>query len=117
MWGTTGIGVNVGKVAEVLGDNAPIGSLALIFDPENMEKLAACGVQFIDAPAELIPAALTYLGEDPDSQDPDVIAKTEAVLAAVAPFVQKFHNQWTGKRRYLCGVWLVRRHPAGPRSC
>ncbi len=92
MWGTTGIGVNVGKVAEVLGDDAPIGSLALVFDPANMEKLATCGVHFLDAPAEIIPAALAYIGEDPDSQDPDVIAKTEPVLAAIAPYVQKFHS-------------------------
>ena len=40
----------------------------------------------------MIPAALAYIGEDPDSQDPDVIAKTEAVLSAVAPYVQKFHS-------------------------
>ncbi|MEL6934682.1 MAG: extracellular solute-binding protein, partial [Pseudomonadota bacterium] len=36
MWGTTGIGVNTGKVAEILGDDAPVGSLELIFDPANM---------------------------------------------------------------------------------
>ncbi len=92
MWGTTGIGVNVGKVAEVLGDDAPVGSLALVFDPANMEKLAECGVHFLDAPAEMIPAALAYIGEDPNSQDPEVIAKTEEVLAGVAPYVQKFHS-------------------------
>lgn len=92
MWGTTGIGVNVGKVKEALGDDAPMGSLALIFEPSNMEKLAECGVHFLDAPVEMIPAALAYMGEDPDSQDPDVIAKTEPLLAAVAPYVQKFHS-------------------------
>ncbi len=92
MWGTTGIGVNVGKVKEVLGDDAPIGSLELVFNPANMEKLAGCGVHFLDAPAEMIPAALTYIGEDPDSQDPDVIAKAEAVLMAVRPYIQKFHS-------------------------
>jgi len=92
MWGTTGLGVNVGKVTEALGEDAPMDSLALIFDPANMEKLAACGVHFIDAPTELIPAALAYLGEDPDSKDPEVIAKTEAVLAAVRPYVQKFNS-------------------------
>ena len=47
MWGTTGLGVNTGKVAEVLGDDAPIGSLELVFNPANMEKLAACGVHFL----------------------------------------------------------------------
>lgn len=92
MWGTTGIGVNIGKVKEVLGEDAPVGSLSLIFDPANMEKLAGCGVHFLDAPAEMIPAALAYIGEDPDSQDKDVIAKAEDVLTPVAPFVQKFHS-------------------------
>ena len=92
MWGTTGLGVNVGKVKEVLGDDAPMGSLELVFNPANMEKLASCGVHFLDAPSEMIPAALKYLGEDPESHDPDVIRKSEAVLAAVRPHVQKFHS-------------------------
>jgi putrescine transport system substrate-binding protein len=92
MWGTTGIGVNVGKVQEVLGADAPIDSLALIFDPANIEKLAACGVQLLDAPTEIIPAALKYIGEDPASVDPDVIAKAEPVLMAIRPYVQKFHS-------------------------
>lgn len=92
MWGTTGIGVNVGKVTEVLGEDAPINSLDLVFDPANMEKLASCGVHFLDAPAEMIPMALKYIGENPDSQDPDVIAKAEEVFAPVRPFIQKFHS-------------------------
>jgi putrescine transport system substrate-binding protein len=92
MWGTTGIGVNLGRVTEVLGDDAPINSLALVFDPANMEKLASCGVYFLDAPAEMIPAALKYLGENPDSQDPDVIALAEPVLAAVRPYIAKFNS-------------------------
>ena len=92
MWGTTGIGVNVDKVKEVLGDDAPINSLSLIFDPENMKKLQSCGVHFLDAPTEMIPAALKYLGEDPDSHDKDVIAKAEPVLTAVRPYVTKFNN-------------------------
>jgi len=92
MWGTTGVGVNVGKVTEILGEDAPIDSLALVLDPENMEKLADCGVYFLDAPTEVIPMALKYLGENPDSLDPDVIAKAEAPLMAVRPYVTKFHS-------------------------
>ena len=92
MWGTTGIGINVAKVREVLGEDAPVDSLALVFDPANMEKLSQCGVHFLDAPTEIIPAALKYLGEDPDAQDYDTIAKVEPVLTAVAPYVQKFHS-------------------------
>lgn len=92
MWGTTGIGYNIGKVTEVLGDDAPLDSWDLVFDPANMEKLAECGVHFLDAPTEMIPAALNYIGEDPDSHDPEVIAKAEAVYDAVRPYIQKFHS-------------------------
>ena len=92
MWGTTGIGVNVGKVTEILGEDAPIDSLALIFDPAYAEKLAHCGITMLDSPSDMIPAALKYIGEDPNSHDPDVIAKTEEVFMAVRPYVQKFHS-------------------------
>ncbi len=92
MWGTTGIGANVGKVQEALGEDAPLDSLELVLNPENMEKLADCGVHFLDAPAEMIPMALNYIGEDPNSHDPEVIAKAEEVLGAVRPYIQKFHS-------------------------
>ncbi|MCV6583967.1 MAG: polyamine ABC transporter substrate-binding protein [Marinibacterium sp.] len=90
MWGTTGVGINVDQVRKVLGDDAPVNSLDLIFDPENMAKLAECGVTFLDSPSEVLPAALTYIGEDPNTQDPDVIEKTLPVLAAVRPHIRKF---------------------------
>ena len=77
---------------EILGEDAPIDSWDLVFKPENMEKLAECGVHFLDAPAEMIPAALNYIGEDPDSHDPDVIAKAEEVFMPVRPYIQKFHS-------------------------
>ncbi|NNJ67712.1 MAG: extracellular solute-binding protein, partial [Boseongicola sp.] len=92
MWGTTGIGVNVGKVTEILGEDAPIDSLDLIFNPENMEKLAECGVYMLDAPTEIIPAALAYLGEDPNSFDTDMINKAGDVLLGVRPHILKFHS-------------------------
>jgi putrescine transport system substrate-binding protein len=92
MWGTTGLGVNVGRVKEILGEDAPIDSAALVLDPANMEKLAECGVHFLDAPTEIIPLTLNYLGEDPDSHDPEVIAKVEPVLMEVRPYIQKFHS-------------------------
>lgn len=92
MWGTTGIGANMPKIKEVLGDDAPVNSLELIFNPKYMEKLSKCGVMFLDAPTEIIPAALKYIGEDPNSKDPDVIAKSEPVLMAIQPYVSKFNS-------------------------
>ncbi|MEO1292774.1 MAG: polyamine ABC transporter substrate-binding protein [Pseudomonadota bacterium] len=92
MWGTTGIGYNVDKVAEALGADVKPAMLDTVFNPEKMAKLAECGVYFLDAPDEMIPAALKYIGEDPNSDDADVVKKAEAVLMAVRPYVKKFHS-------------------------
>ncbi|MEO0358667.1 MAG: extracellular solute-binding protein, partial [Pseudomonadota bacterium] len=92
MWGTTGIGYNTEKVEQALGANAPTSSLALVFDPANAEKLSECGFYMLDAPTEMIPAALAYLGKNPDSQDADDIRAAGEVLAAVRPFITKFDS-------------------------
>jgi putrescine transport system substrate-binding protein len=92
MWGTTGIGLNTNKVAEALGEDAPTSSIDLILNPESMKKLADCGVYFLDAPTEIIPMVLRYLGEDTESTDPDVLAKVEETLMAVRPYIKKFHS-------------------------
>ena len=91
MWGTTGVGYNEEMILERMPD-APVNSWRLLFDPEVVSKFADCGIHVLDAPTELIPAALNYIGEDPGSQDPDVIAKAEPVLMAIRPYVQKFHS-------------------------
>ncbi|MBB3994190.1 putrescine transport system substrate-binding protein [Sulfitobacter undariae] len=92
MWGTTGIGVNVDKVKEALGDDAPIDSLELVMNPDNMAKLAGCGVYFLDAPAEMLPMAMKYLGLNPDSHELEDIEKAEEVMLAIRPYIQKFHS-------------------------
>jgi putrescine transport system substrate-binding protein len=91
MWGTTGIGYNEEKILERMPD-APVNSWDMIFNPEVVSKFADCGIHVLDAPDELIPAALNYIGENPDSQDPEVVAKAEEVLLAIRPYIQKFHS-------------------------
>ncbi len=41
--------------------DAPIGSLAMLFDPKVVSRFADCGVTLMDAPSEVIPLALQYL--------------------------------------------------------
>jgi putrescine transport system substrate-binding protein len=91
MWGTTGLGYVEEKILERMPD-APVNSWDLLFNPDMASKFADCGIHVLDAPTELIPAALNYIGEDPDSQDPDVIAKAEGPLMAIRPYIQKFHS-------------------------
>ena len=92
MWGTTGIGYNTKMVEQRLGKDAPTDSWALIFDPKYASKLADCGIMMLDAPTEVIPAALNYLGIDPDSTNPDDIKKAEDMLLKIRPYVRKFHS-------------------------
>jgi putrescine transport system substrate-binding protein len=92
LWGTTGIGYNVAKVTAALGPSAPVDSWDLVFKPENISKLKGCGVAVLDTPGELLPIALNYLGEDPNSFDEKVIAKGEALLTSVRPYITEFNS-------------------------
>lgn len=91
MWGTTGFGYNIGKIKERMAD-APVDSWRMVFDPEIVSKFKDCGVYMLDAGDEMIPAALQYIGEDPNSKDKKTIQKAEAVLMAIRPYVRKFHS-------------------------
>jgi len=92
LWGTTGIGYNVDKVQKALGKDAPVNSWALVFDPKNAAKLKSCGLVMLDTPSELIPIALQYLGEDPNSFDEKVIRKAEVLLQSIRPYITYFHS-------------------------
>lgn len=92
LWGTTGLGYNVDKVVEAFGTAEVADSWDLLFKPENVSKLAHCGVMLLDTPTEVIPAALNYLGEDPNSTDPEVIRKGAALVASIRPYIRTFHS-------------------------
>ncbi len=92
MWGTTGIGYNVDMINERLGDDAPTDSWALVFDPDVVAKLADCGVSMLDAPTELLPAAMNYLGLDPRSTDKKDFEAGAELLMSVRPHVRYYHS-------------------------
>lgn len=92
MWGTTGIGYNADKVTQLLGPKAPVDSWDLIFKKDNISKLSACGVAMLDAPVEIIPIALHYLGLPPNSKNPADYNKAEALLREIRPYVRYFDS-------------------------
>jgi len=91
MWGTSGLGVNADKITELMPD-APLDSWSLLFDATVLEKIHSCGVHVMDEPDEMIPAALHYLGLNPDSSDPAEIEQAGELLKSIRPYIQKFHN-------------------------
>jgi putrescine transport system substrate-binding protein len=92
MWGTTGIGYNVKMVQKILGPDAAIDSWDIVFKPENLAKFKECGVHMLDSADDIFPAALGYLGLDPNSTKQADLEKAADLVAKVRPFVRKFHS-------------------------
>ena len=92
MWGTTGLGLNTAMVKERLGEDQPLDTWDLLFDPKLASKLADCGIYVLNTPEEVVPAALNYLGLDPNSDNPDDLEKAKELLLSVRPYIRKFHS-------------------------
>ena len=91
MWFTTGIAFNTEKVWQRLG-KVPVDSWDVVFKPENLKRVADCGVYVLDSPEDLFSIALRYLGFNPDSKKPDEIRKAAVLLAQMRPNVKKYHS-------------------------
>lgn len=94
MWGTNGIGYNADRVEEILGEDAPLDSWALLFDPEVTTALheAGCGISLMDSGIEMLPAALAYLGLDPQSNDSADLEKAGEVITRIRDNITYFHS-------------------------
>ncbi|MDS1142080.1 polyamine ABC transporter substrate-binding protein [Pusillimonas sp. SM2304] len=91
-YGTNGLGYNVTKVRDILGDDAPLNSWDMLFKPEHAEKLKACGISVLDEAAQVFPAVLHYLGKDPNSSDPEDYKQALALLKTIRPYIRQFSS-------------------------
>lgn len=87
MWGTDGIGYNEAAVAKAL-PGVPLDSWRVVLDPAYAGRLATCGINIFDSPAEMVRLVLRYLGKDPNAPSPQDLAAVEQVLLAIRPFVR-----------------------------
>jgi putrescine transport system substrate-binding protein len=92
MWGTTGIGYNVKMVQKILGSDAKIDSWDMVFKPENLAKFKDCGIHMLDSADDILPAALGYLGIDPNSTKQADLEKAADLVIKIRPYVRKFHS-------------------------
>jgi putrescine transport system substrate-binding protein len=99
MWGTTGIGYNVKVAQKILGPDAGIDSWDMVFKPENLAKFKDCGIHMLDSADDILPAALSYLGIDPNSTKPADLEKAADLVMKIRPYVRKFHSS-----EYLSGL-------------
>ena len=92
MWGTTGIGYNIKSIQKILGPDAAIDSWDIVFKPENLAKFKDCGVHMLDSADDILPAALSNLGLDPNSTKQAELEKAADLVAKIRPSVRKFHS-------------------------
>src|SRR5690606_3869283 len=95
-WGTTGLGINIGKVTEALGEDAALDSWSLLFDPATVGKLANCGVSVLDDEQEAFAAALIWKGMDPNGHDRGESQVVAEVYKAIKP-----HLRYCNSGRYM----------------
>jgi putrescine transport system substrate-binding protein len=90
-WGTNGLGYNE-KMIKALVPDAPLDSWRMVFDPAVASKIAKCGITVLDSPAEMLRVVLSYLGRDPNSQNPDDLAAGEATLTKIRPYIRNINS-------------------------
>jgi putrescine transport system substrate-binding protein len=91
IWGTSGFAYNKKMILERFPE-APVQSLAMLFDPSVVSRLKDCGIMLIDSPVDVLPAVLSYLNLDPMSENIDDLKKASKALEKVRPFVKKFQG-------------------------
>ncbi len=91
-YGTNGLGYNVTRVRELMGDDAPLASWDMLFKPENAAKLQSCGISILDEAAQVFPAVLHYMGRDPNSSKPQDYRDALEVLKKIRPYVRQFSS-------------------------
>lgn len=91
MWGSNGIGYNE-KMVKALMPDAPLDSWRLVLDPAVASKVSKCGISFLDSPAEMLRGVYSYMGKDPNSQNPEDLAQAEALLLKVRPYVRNINS-------------------------
>lgn len=91
LWGTVGLALNVSKVVDTLGVQ-PEDSWGLMFDAQNSERLAQCGIGLLDAREEAVSLLLNYKGRALGRSGPRQIQQAGADLAALRGKATSFGN-------------------------
>jgi len=92
-WGLTTVAINADKVRSVLGADAPLDSLSMIFDPAILAKLQSCGVTFLDSGADAMGLAMLHNGvTDLFHPTTEQLKQAAETIRAAVPYVRYFDN-------------------------
>jgi putrescine transport system substrate-binding protein len=69
-----------------------MASWDIVFKPESLARFKDCGVHMLDSADDVMPAALKYLGINPNSKAEADLQKAAELIGKVRPYVRKFHS-------------------------
>ena len=93
LWSYTTVGINVDKVKAALGDMPmPANTWDLVFNPKYTSKLKSCGISILDAPSEVWPIALRYVGKPEFSSNAADYQLAFDMLKKVRPDIKRFNS-------------------------
>lgn len=90
--GTTGIGYNAKKIADILGPDAKMDTWDAVLNPKNLAKLSKCGVAFLNSPTDIFSVTLRYMGRDPNSLVSTDYEAAGKVLSSLRPYITYFNS-------------------------
>lgn len=88
-WGTIGIVFDVDRVRQLVPGVCE-NSYDLIFNPENLKRLAPYGVSFLEEAIDVFPLILSYIGKDRDSIRSDDLESAYQHLLKLRPYIRRF---------------------------
>jgi spermidine/putrescine transport system substrate-binding protein len=97
------IGYNEAKIKEL---GVPVGSWAVIFDPKIVSKLNK-RVTVLDSQAEVLAAALKYLGYSVNDRDPKHWEEAKQVILKAKPYWAAFNASSYIKELASGNIWMV----------
>lgn len=89
---STAIAYNERKVQEILGKDFKVDSWDVLFKPEIVSKLSACGVTALDSASDMLCTALIYMGRSPESINPQDYADAGNLIANIGKYLTYFHS-------------------------
>ncbi len=97
------LGYNKNKIQEL---GLPTDTLALIFEPEYLQKIKH-RVTVLDSPRELMAAALLYLGYSANDQDEAHWNQAKALIIRAKPYWAAFSNTSYIREIAIGDLWVV----------
>jgi putrescine transport system substrate-binding protein len=91
LWGTIGLGLNITKIKERLGNDFP-QSWDLLLDQKLASKLKDCTIHIMDSPNDIFPNILRAIKLDPNSKKPEDLQKAGDALFRIRGNVTRFDN-------------------------